>query len=213
MDAVMMRHLSFTRRILLLCFCVLLGPPFVPAAAGKKLIFGGDRDLFPYEYLDARNEPRGYNIELIRAMARTQGWDYEIRLTDWPDVQKSLREGRIDAVMGMVYSKESERDFAFSQAHSNIELSFFLRKDAPPIFSLEDLRGRTIGLHEMGAFHEMHRALEGFRQIVYRDRDSLFEALTLGTVDVALCPRTIGLAWKGKHRKSGLISQDNFFFI
>ncbi|MBM3810717.1 MAG: transporter substrate-binding domain-containing protein [Acidimicrobiia bacterium] len=44
--------------------------PSAPIQPPKKIIYGGDAVLPPYEYLDESGQPKGFNIELIRAISR-----------------------------------------------------------------------------------------------------------------------------------------------
>ena len=39
----------------------------------RSLVYGGDQSFPPYEYLDESGRPEGFNIHLIRAMAREAG--------------------------------------------------------------------------------------------------------------------------------------------
>jgi polar amino acid transport system substrate-binding protein len=36
----------------------------------RSLVYGGDQQFPPYEYLDDEGRPEGFNIHLIRALAR-----------------------------------------------------------------------------------------------------------------------------------------------
>ena len=57
----------------------LVGVPPAPAqprdevaALGRELVYGGDAEFPPYEYLDARGQPAGLNVDLVRAIARRE---------------------------------------------------------------------------------------------------------------------------------------------
>ena len=39
-------------------------------AGARSLVYGGDREFPPYEYLDDQGKPQGFNIQLMRALAR-----------------------------------------------------------------------------------------------------------------------------------------------
>ena len=69
-----------------------------PAAAQEPrvLIYGGDREFPPYEYLDEQGEPQGFNIQLIRALARDAGRDIEIRLRPRDERMAEFDAGRTD---------------------------------------------------------------------------------------------------------------------
>jgi ABC-type amino acid transport substrate-binding protein len=50
------------------------------AAASRSLVYGGDSQFPPYEYLDEDGAPAGFNIHLIRALAREAGMSIDVRL-------------------------------------------------------------------------------------------------------------------------------------
>jgi two-component system sensor histidine kinase EvgS len=84
------------------------------AAGGRpaRIVFGGDRDTPPYEYLDADGAPRGFNVELMRAIGRQAGVDVEMRLGQWSEIVGQFDAGRID-VMAMGYSDARSKRYDF----------------------------------------------------------------------------------------------------
>jgi len=182
--------------ILFLIFLLLLIPPQAfPFARGKTVVFGGGSGFAPYEYLDPSGGPKGFDVELVREMARIKGWDIEIRLMDWPLAIDALRKGEVDALLGMLYSEERDREFDFSDPHSTLELSLFTRKDALPLFTLDDLKGRKIAVYDRGMPLEILRERKKIKTSVMKDMKDVFSALARGEVDAALCPKLMGLSW------------------
>lgn len=84
----------------------------------RNIIVGGDHDYPPFEYLDDAGNPAGYNVELIRAIAREMGLNVEIRLGPWTQITSMVEHGEIDLLQGMMYTAERDRIFDFSQAHT-----------------------------------------------------------------------------------------------
>ena len=76
------------------------------AEAPRRIVYGGDREFPPYEYLDAQGQPQGFNIHLVRAMAREAGLSIDIRLGQRDDRMKAFDEGRTDV---MFLSHNDER--------------------------------------------------------------------------------------------------------
>lgn len=84
--------------------------PLPPAAQRatvepRALVFGGDREFPPYEYLDESGTPQGFNVELIRALAREAGVAIEIRLGT-RDERVAAFEAGITDVMFLSYTEE-----------------------------------------------------------------------------------------------------------
>ncbi len=153
--------LSLSGLVLLLAFVALCADPGQAGAeetrTRKKILVGGDYYYPPYEFLDEDGVPAGFNVELTQAIGELMGIQMEIRLGLWSDMRKALVEGKIDALQGIIYSKERAREFDFSPPHSVIHQSIFARKDSPPIHSLDDLKGREIIVQENGIMHDFLR--------------------------------------------------------
>ena len=97
------------RSVLCLIVAVSLSDPtpaMAQAEAPRRIVYGGDREFPPYEYLDAQGQPQGFNIHLVRAMAREAGLSIDIRLGQRDDRMKAFDEGRTDV---MFLSHNDER--------------------------------------------------------------------------------------------------------
>jgi PAS domain S-box-containing protein len=82
------------------------------ATLPARLVYGGDRALPPFEYLDAEGRPQGFNVELVRALASRLGVHVDIRLAPWPETLARLDRGEVDLV-SMGYSDVRAREYAF----------------------------------------------------------------------------------------------------
>jgi len=82
-------------------------PPPVPRAEAPqlpaRLVYGGDRAFPPFEYLDDRGQPQGFNVELVRALAGQLGVQIDIELAPWPDTVERFNRHEVDLV-SMAYS-------------------------------------------------------------------------------------------------------------
>src|SRR5688572_22993251 len=75
------------------------------AARPRAVVYGGDREFPPYEYLDEEGQPQGFNIHLIRALAREAGMSVEVRLGQRDERMRDFEVGRTD-VMFLSYSED-----------------------------------------------------------------------------------------------------------
>ena len=121
-----------------------------PAAARAPLVFFGDRDHAPYEFLED-GEPRGASVELIQALGRQMGRGVEIRLLDWTQAQARLQAGEGDALTMLARNPERELRYSFSRAALPMSLSLVVRVRDVQQFNAENLTGRRIGVTAAGA--------------------------------------------------------------
>jgi two-component system sensor histidine kinase EvgS len=126
-------HLTILRTVTIAIVALLLPLGYLPGAATAKsdvLQFRGNRDFSPYEFINDKNEPDGYNVELTQAIARQLGLKVHIELGQWSDVRRELETDKIDALTGVLYSKERDEVFDFSVPHVVISYAVFVRKDS-----------------------------------------------------------------------------------
>lgn len=145
--------------LLALPLLLLAGPVTLMAAQVSKgeprlVVFGGDRDYPPYEFIDKNGQPAGYNVELTRAIAEVMGMKVEIRLGGWAEMRRALQSGTIDALQGMSWSQERVGEVDFSIPHTVVNHAIFARGNSPAVSSLDDLDGRTVALHRLGIMHD-----------------------------------------------------------
>jgi len=120
----------------------------------RLVVFGGDRDYPPYEFIDKNGQPAGYNVELTRAIAEVMGMRVEIRLGGWAEMRRALQSGTIDALQGMSWSQERVGEVDFSIPHAVVNHAIFARGNSPAVSSLVDLAGRTVAVHRLGIMHD-----------------------------------------------------------
>ena len=129
--------MTIPRVVTIAIVALLLPLGYWPGAATAKsggssyvLQFRGNSDFSPYEFINDKNEPDGYNVELTRAIARQSGLKVNIELGQWSDVMRELETGKIDALTGMLYSDERDKVFDFSIPHVVISYAVFVRKES-----------------------------------------------------------------------------------
>lgn len=124
----------------------------VAFAATADLLVRADENYPPYEFLD-HGEPKGFNIDLIKAVADVMNLNITIDMGPWDEVRSDLEEGRIDALAGMYYSPERDKKVDFSIPHIIVSHSLFVRKDAD-ISSLEDAKDKVILVQKNDLMHD-----------------------------------------------------------
>ena len=169
-----------------------------PAGVSRDLtplVFLGDRDLPPYEFLDG-DTPRGASVDLAHAIGRVLGRPVEVRLLDWPEAQARLRAGEGHALTLMGRSPGREPHYDFSQPTLPSNFAFFVRADQEEEFATRDrLTGWRIAVTRAGLPRELLAA--SHPDALLAPVEHLAEGLVLlrsGAVDVLA-----GNAWAVRH--------------
>lgn len=162
----------------------------------RTIIVGGDANYPPFEFLDERGRPTGYNVELVRAIAREMGFDVEVQLGTWTQMTGMLERGEIDLLAGMLYSPARDTLFDFSPSHTvhqNVAVGRRGARGSVPS-SPDGLRGHTIAVQAGDLMHGY--AIEhglAANLVVAVSQEEALERVIAGEADYALGSRITAL--------------------
>lgn len=158
----------------------------VPAAAandGEKFVIGTDTTFAPFEFTNADGDLVGIDMDLLRAIAKDQGFEVEIRQLGFDAAVQALQSNQVDAVMaGMSITEEREKTFDFSEPYftSGIQLGVLESSD---IQSLDDLDGKTVAVKtgtQGQTFADENKDEYGFKVTPYQDTTDMVDAVKAG---------------------------------
>ena len=154
---------------------------------------GGNADFAPYEFVGSDGRPNGYTVELMHAAAGKVGLEARITLGPWKEMPAKLRSGQIDALSGLLYSEERDREFDFSVPHHIISYAIFIRKNQP-YRSIGDFKGKVAVVVKNVYAHNWLVSNQFTSRIVTVKRpDEALRQLSIGRHDFAVLPRLHGL--------------------
>jgi two-component system sensor histidine kinase EvgS len=179
-------------------------------SAENIVIVGGDNNYPPFEFMNDDFMPEGFNVDIIRAIAKTMQIDIELVLEPWAEVVKKLDNSEIDVLQGMFYSDERAEIYLFTAPHIIIHQAVFKRKNAPFYTGLNNLRGKEIIVQNGDIMHEY--ALKNNLTDKLILTESPEEGLTLlasGKHDFLLTSRITGLYWINELNLNNISAGDN----
>ncbi|HEY0846435.1 MAG TPA: transporter substrate-binding domain-containing protein [Noviherbaspirillum sp.] len=135
--------------LLFLLATVLFSVPRVAAAPANTLVFLGDNNLPPYQFLD-NGMPKGASVDVARAIGEVLQRPVEIRLMNWDEAQRRLLAGEGNALMLFARTYERDARYDFTQETLPVSFSLFVRADYKPDFDPSDLDGKRIGVIKGG---------------------------------------------------------------
>ncbi|MDP4978293.1 MAG: transporter substrate-binding domain-containing protein [Desulfobacterales bacterium] len=193
-------HLTILRAVTIAIVALLLPLGYSPGAAtagsdgpSDVLQFRGNSDFSPYEFINDKNEPDGYNVELTQAIARQLGLKVHIELGQWSDVRRELETDKVDALIGVLYSKERDEVFDFSVPHVVISYAVFVRKDST-FQNPMDLMGKEVVVVKNVYAHDWMTQNDFTPHVVTVARpEEALQLLSQGRHDCAVLARLHGL--------------------
>ena len=96
---------------------------------GREIRLGIDRDNAPFSYLDEEKNPAGFDVELIEAIARREGFTVKFVPMNPSALQSSVVTGTIVGAMGGIEIRE-EKQLSFSEAYGSSTLGLLYGKDS-----------------------------------------------------------------------------------
>lgn len=154
---------------------------------GRTIVVGGNWAYPPYEFLDDKGKPAGYNVDLTRAIADVMGMKVEFRFDDWSKLRADLIQGQVDILQGLSFSEERTHSLDFSAPHTIVHHAIFGRRGAPVVHSLQELRGKKVIVFQGGIMHDTLRNLGfGPNLVLTRSPADELRLLASGQCDYAV---------------------------
>jgi PAS domain S-box-containing protein len=157
-------------------------------ADARGLVYGGDHEFPPYEYLDEQGRPEGFNVHLIRALAREAGMSIEIRLGQREERMREFDAGHTD-VMFLSYTDERAAKYQLLDQTWTLAQVVMMRPGLPRYpTGVDDMWGLRIAVDQNSINHQLLAALpESRRPIlsVVPTREDQIGAFERGEVDGA----------------------------
>ncbi|MBP7459836.1 MAG: transporter substrate-binding domain-containing protein [Candidatus Delongbacteria bacterium] len=206
---------SRKKRLPLLTSLILMLVISIPAYAQsreKPLIIGADNNYPPFEFIDQNGELSGFNIELIREIAREMGMEIQIKSGIWSTLRQEFDDGKIDILSGMFYSESRLQTYAFSIPHSIISYAYFVHNDSDAVISEEQLKTKRIACQNNDIIHEYYKAL-GFDVFGENSPREALIGLARGHYDCCVVSKVVGLYYLRELKLKSIRITGNPFFI
>lgn len=172
------------------------GGTMTPTSVGEipKLKIATDAAYPPFEFVDtATSEIVGFDIDLMKEIAKAGGFEVEFINTPWDGIFVGLDNDNYDAVISAVsITDERKVTYDFSDPYYSIFQALIVRKaDADKFKSLADLKGKKVGA-QIGTTGAIHVGKDPNVKLVnYDDNGLAIEALLKGDVDAVVCDHPV----------------------
>lgn len=152
---------------------------------GREIRLGIDRDNAPFSYLDEEKNPAGFDVELIEAIARLEGFTVKFVPMNPSALQSAVVTGTIVGAMGGIEIRE-EKQLSFSEAYGSSTLGLLYGEQSSASEQMPSLQGKSILVKEgsgTATFLESIRQKEGFSLLVVQENQDLIREWLAGNGD------------------------------
>lgn len=117
-----------------------------PAAADKVLKVGSDITYAPFEFMDDKQQPTGFDMELIQALGKDMGYKVNIETASFDGLIPALQAGKYDAVISaMTITDDRTKSVQFSDKYFKT-VQYIAMKKGSSFKTLADLKGKRVGV-------------------------------------------------------------------
>ncbi|ASB49204.1 ATP-binding protein [Alkalitalea saponilacus] len=160
----------------------------------RKIIVGGDFDYKPFSYLDENGEAKGFDIDVVKAIANKYNFDVEFRLTNWDQALKSLETGEVDMLVSILFTESRNIIFDFTIPLTEEYYAIFARKYST-IGEISDLADKSIiSLKGDASIEKFLKPMGFYENTTFINSLPLaISLLSQGEHDAAIVPYSIGV--------------------
>ena len=154
-----------------------------------KYIIASDSSFAPFVFQDDSNQYTGIDMELIKAIAKDQGFTVEVTNPGFDAAINSVQTGQADGIIaGMSVTDARKKTFDYSDPYYTAN-SILAVKDSSNIKSYEELKGKTVGVKTGTAsqtFLEENKSKYGYSIKTFSDAASMYDSLNTGSVTAVM---------------------------
>ena len=153
--------------------------------ARGKLLAGVKLDTPPFGYLDDNNEPTGFDLDIVRAVAAHIGVPVEFQKVTSVTRIPLLLSGNVDLVAAsMTHTREREKTIDFSMTYYTGGQSLLVPKESP-IAGVDGLAGKRVAVQQGTTLEKTIARLAPTAKVTaFRDYDAAWLSLAQGRADV-----------------------------
>jgi cystine transport system substrate-binding protein len=143
----------------------------------------------PFNFKDPKTgQLAGYDVDVAKLLAAKLGLKPEFVSTEWTAILAGLSAGKYDVIIGQVgITPKREQAFDFSEPYTYSTPQLIVRRnDTATYASLNDLKGKKVGVGQGTVFEQQARAVPGIDVKAYPATPENLQDLAFGRIDVAL---------------------------
>ena len=150
---------------------------------------GVDVTYPPFEFKEG-NEYKGIDIDLIKAIAKNQGFEIELSPMDFGGIIPAMQANQLDvAIAGMSITDERKNIVDFSTPYFDAGLTVIVKEDNTAVKSVNDLKGKKVAVKKgtTGAKYATDNAAKlGIEVVQFNDSPAMFQEVSNGNAEALI---------------------------
>lgn len=158
-----------------------------PVKSSYKIVM--DSSFAPFEYQNDSGKYEGIDVDLIKAIAKQQGFNIEISNPGFDAALNAVQTGQADGVMaGMSITDARKEIFDFSDAYYTSNILLAVKKESS-VKSYDDLSGKTVGAKNGTSSYTWlseHAAQYGYILRAFDEASTMYDSLNSGSIEALM---------------------------
>lgn len=165
-----------------------------PSLTTNRVIIGADINYPPYSFLDKQRRPRGHDIEIMNKLAAMLKIQVECKLSPWSEAQQNLKDGAVDALIGIIYLDDRKQFYDFTIPVWFESYAIFASREAR-FEDFDDLyHGRIIALKGDASISNFINPMGLMERTMFVDTlPDAIRSVEEGESDFVLAPHSLGM--------------------
>lgn len=178
-----MKKFYFCLLLLLSSILFFTVSPSSKVNADKTYTIGTDVTYPPFEFANKNNKYVGIDIDLMKTIAKREGFKVNIKELGFNAAVQALESGQIDGVIaGMGITAERQKIFDFSDPYYKTGYVMAVAKNSN-IKSYKDLKGKKVAIKTGTAAATYAQSIQkkyGFTTVTFDDSDNMYNDVVSG---------------------------------
>lgn len=193
-------------KLLLVSFAIQANADNLGYSAKKPLVFGIDKDYPPLEYVDAKGNPSGVDVDFTKRLMERLNIPMTYKPNAWTQITGDVIGGKVDLGM-MVFSPYRKDSVNYSRAVIRLYYQMITRKGEKKSYGLRDINGMQVALmHSRPVVDTLKKS--GANVILVNDLTKAFKELAAGQYDAVISYRYQARYMLQKYKLSNLEAED-----
>ncbi len=162
--------------------------------AAEVLRVGTEPTFAPFEFMDTKaREYAGFDMDLIRAMAKRAGYEAKIENMGFDALIPALSTGSIDVIAsGISITPDRQKRVDFTAPYYKSGLSYMIRAESKnDIKDFDDLKGKHIAVQIGNTGAEYAKSIPGSHVVAFNTTNEAFMDLAGGNSDAVILDRPV----------------------
>ena len=161
-----------------------------------------DGTFAPHAFPNLSGGYQGFNIDLANEIGKRLKRQVIIDAAQFSGLVPALQAGTYDFLAApTTVTKERAENMLFTEGYLNTDFQFLIKKGAPKITKLEDLKGKVVSVNKGSAYDSWARELEGklgWKVESFGTQTDAVQAVLAGRADANVAGNTV-IAWAVKN--------------